>query len=196
MKKAMDFLGNNDPVMRRIINEKGKISLKPNKDYFNNLVQSIMYQQLNGKAATVIYNRFLDLFLGKKPDPKLLSRMDEEKLVSAGISRQKRSYLYSLAEKFLDKTITPEGFQKMEDDEIINELVQVRGIGRWSAQMFLIFSLARKDVFAPDDFGLRRAMMLNYKMQGMPKPKEAEEFARMWKPYRTFASLYLWKSVD
>ncbi len=183
-----------DKVMKKIIENTEISELKPKKDYFNTLIQSIMYQQLNGKAAESIYNKFLLLFK-EKPTPKLLSKVSQEDLASAGVSRQKRSYLYSLAGKFLDKTIKPGQFNDQTDEEIIDELTQVKGIGKWSAQMFLMFTLNRMDVFAPDDLGLRKAIMINYKMSEMPKPKQAEEFAKKWAPYRTIASLYLWKSL-
>lgn len=185
----------NDPVMKKLIEKHGPIELKRNNDYFESLVQSIIYQQLHSKAAESIHNKFLSLFKGPITARKVL-KIDEEKMSSIGLSRQKTSYLKSLAEYFARGKINPGKFHEMGDEDIINELTKVKGIGEWTAQMFLIFSLARKDVFAPKDFGLRKAIMLNYGMEGMPSPKEAEEFSRKWSPFRTYASLYLWKSTD
>lgn len=194
MKEIMDFL-KKDKVLGKIIEKEGELKLKEEKSYFHSLLETIIYQQISWKAAESITNKFLALFPKGKPTPKLLKTLSEEKLASAGISRQKRVYLYSLAEKFLDKTITIENFDEMNNEEIIEELIQVKGIGKWSAQMFLMFTLGREDIFAPDDLGLRKALVINYDFEVLPKPKEAEKFAERWKPYRSYASLYLWRSV-
>ena len=195
MRRYIEFL-RRDEVMERMIKKSGELSLSRNFNYFQSLAENMIYQQLNGKAAKTIYKRFLALFPGKKPTPELLIKIEESDLQSVGLSRQKRGYLYSLAEKFLDSTLTHANFCKMSDDEVINELIQIKGIGKWTAQMFLMFSLARKDVFAQDDFGLRKSIQLNYDFEEMPSPKQAEKFAEKWKPYRSYASLYLWKSKD
>ena len=139
--------------------------------------------------------RFKELFPKESVTPEFLLKLTEDELLSAGISRQKRGYLYSLSEKFLDGTIKPESFEQMTDEDIIADLIKAKGIGPWTAQMFLMFTLAREDVFAPDDLGLRKAVQLHYKMEELPKPKELEEFAMRWKPYRSYASHYLWRSL-
>ncbi|MFX1538719.1 MAG: DNA-3-methyladenine glycosylase family protein [Promethearchaeota archaeon] len=196
MKEAIDFL-KKDKVMKAIIEKKGEeIKLSQSDNYFESLLTTIIYQQLSGKAAKSILQKLLALFPEQKPTPELLLKVKEEDLVAAGISRQKRGYLFSLAEKFADGTITTEKFHKMTDEEIIQELVQVKGIGRWSAQMFLMFDLGREDVFAPDDLGLRKALQINYDFDELPKPKEAGKFAERWKPYRTYASIFLWRSIS
>ncbi|HUU78939.1 MAG TPA: DNA-3-methyladenine glycosylase 2 family protein [candidate division Zixibacteria bacterium] len=194
MNEIIDFL-KKDKVLGKIIQKEGTITLRQSESYFLDLVETIIAQQISGKAANSIIKKFYELFKNKKPTPDLLLKKSEEELVSAGISKQKRGYLYSLAEKFKDKTITPDRFPEMADQEIIDELVQIKGIGKWSAQMFLMFTLRREDIFAPDDLGLRKALVINYDFEDLPKPKEAEKFAERWKPYRSYASLYLWKSV-
>ncbi len=127
---------------------------------------------------------------------KNLSALSIEQLKMAGFSNNKTTYIKDLADKFIDGTIAPRKFKKMDDDEIVETLTKVKGIGPWTAQMFLIFSLNRMDVFAPADYGLRKAIQKIHNLEKLPTPKEAENFAEKWKPYRTIASLYLWKSMD
>ncbi len=193
VKKAVEFL-KKDLVMKKVIDGVGEVKVNKSDDYFLSLVTSIMYQQLNGKAAKSIFDRFASA-CGPVTPVNVLG-LNDEVLMGCGVSRQKRSYLKSLAQRFIDDLITPEKFYEMSDQEVIDELVQVRGLGVWSAQMFLMFSLGRLDVFAPLDYGLRKAIQVNYGLENMPSPKEAKVFAERWKPYRTIASLYLWKSVD
>lgn len=194
MKKALIFL-KKDKVMKNLIDTyTEEIKLSESKNHFIDLVETIIYQQLSYKAARTIYKRLVQLFKDQNPTPEKLLKLSEYELASAGVSRQKRNYLYSLAEKFQDGTVNPESYYELSDEEIIDELVQIKGIGRWSAQMFLLFNLGRKDIFAPDDLGLRKAIQLNYNMDEMPKPKEAEVFAERWKPFRSYASVLLWRS--
>ncbi|MBR9678012.1 MAG: DNA-3-methyladenine glycosylase 2 family protein [Nanoarchaeota archaeon] len=193
MKKAVEFL-KKDLVMKGIIESVGEVKVDKSDDYFLSLVTSIMYQQLNSKAAKSIFDRFAEAC--GPVTPVNVFGLSDEVLKGCGLSRQKRSYLKSLAEHFLNNIITPGKFHELSDQEVVDELVQVRGLGVWSAQMFLMFSLGRLDVFAPLDYGLRKAIQVNYSLKEMPSPKEAEAFAERWKPYRTIASLYLWKSVD
>lgn len=150
---------------------------------------------MSGKAARTIFNRFLALFPEKKPTPELLLTLDEETLSAVGISRQKRRYLKSLVEKFVDKTIQPELFDELSNKEIIDELTQVKGIGKWTAEIFLMFNLAREDVFPSDDLSLRKALQQNFSLPDLPSAKEAELFAEKWRPYRTIAALLLWRSL-
>ena len=194
MNQAIQFL-KKDKVMKSIIAKIGEVTLTKNPNYFESLVEQMIYQQITGKAAATIFQRFKALFPKENVTPKFLLKLTEDELLSAGISRQKRGYLYSLSEKFLDGTIKPDGFEQLTDEDIITDLIKAKGIGPWTAQMFLIFTLAREDVFAPDDLGLRKAIQLHYKMEELPKPKELEEFAKRWKPYRSYASHYLWRSL-
>ncbi len=182
-----------DEAMKGIIEKEGEIELSKSTDYFVSLGEAMIYQQISWKAAKTIYEKYKKLFPNERISPEEHIKLNENDLQTAGISRQKRTYLDSLAEKFIDKTIKPEKFDQMTDEEIIRELVQIKGIGRWTAQMFLIFSLAREDVFAPDDLGLRRAIMQIYGFNELPSPKELEQFSTRWQPYRSYASLYLWR---
>lgn len=194
MNQVILFL-TKDKVMKSIIDKVGEIKLVKNPNYFESLVEQMIYQQITGKAAATIFQRFKALFPNELITPEELLKLTEDELLSAGISRQKRGYLYSLSEKFIDGTIKPEKFEQMTDEDIIADLIKAKGIGPWTAQMFLIFTLAREDVFAPDDLGLRKAIQLHYKLDELPKPKELEEFAKRWKPYRSYASHYLWRSL-
>jgi len=194
MSKATIFL-KKDEILKQIIEKVGEVKLNKSTNYFVSLIEQMIYQQITGKAAATIFQRFKALFPEELITPEALLDLTEAELLSAGISRQKRGYLYSLSEKFIDGTIKPKKFVLMEDEEIIAELIKAKGIGRWTAQMFLIFTLAREDVFAPDDLGLRKAIQLHYKWEELPKPKEVEEFAKRWKPYRSYASHYLWRSL-
>ncbi|NHK30813.1 MAG: DNA-3-methyladenine glycosylase 2 family protein [Asgard group archaeon] len=195
MNKALEFL-KKDKVMKRLVETyTEEIKLQENYNHFVDLVETIIYQQISYKAAKTIFERFTQLFKDQKPTSNKLLKLSEEELANAGISRQKRGYLYSLAEKFQDGTVKPEKYEKLSDNEIIDELVQIKGIGKWSAQMFLLFNLGREDIFAPDDLGLRKGIQKQYKLEELPKPKEAEKFAERWKPYRSYASVLLWRSV-
>ncbi len=195
MKKAFAFLSK-DPVLKKIIDHLDEeLSLRCSENYFHDLAKIIIFQQLSGKAARTIFNRFLALFPEKKPAPELLLTLDEETLSAVGISRQKRRYLKSLAEKFVDKTIQPELFDELSNKEIIDELTQVKGIGKWTAEIFLMFNLAREDVFPSDDLSLRKALQQNFSLPELPSAKEAALFAEKWSPYRTIAALLLWRSL-
>ncbi len=192
MNSAIEFL-KKDKALKQIIEKDGEIELTKNKDYFESLIEAIIFQQISWKAAKTIFEKYKKLFPKGKITPTEHRKLNEVDLQMAGISKQKRAYCDNLSEKFIDKSISPEKFDQMNDEEIITELIQTKGIGRWTAQMFLIFSLARKDIFAPDDLGLRRAIMLIYGFDELPSAKELEQFSIRWKPYRSYASLYLWR---
>ncbi len=192
MNGAIEFL-KKDKALKQIIEKDGEIKLIKNKDYFESLIEAIIYQQISWKSAKTIYEKYKKLFPKSKITPVEHRKLNEIDLQSAGISRQKRAYCDNLSRKFIDKSINPKKFDQMTDEEIITELIQTKGIGRWTAQMFLIFSLAREDIFAPDDLGLRRAIMLIYGFDELPSAKDLEQFSIRWKPYRSYASLYLWR---
>lgn len=184
-----------DPIMRKLIQAHGPVTLKKHTNYFMLLSQSIIAQQISNAAANAVTKRFKEL-VGEKADPKKIVVLSDEELRSVGLSRQKVSYIKSLAEKFLDRTITPRKFNKMTNEEIIAELIQVKGIGRWTAQMFLIFSLGREDVFAYDDLGLRNKIYKLYFNGEKVSKHDLLAITEKWKPYRSIASLYLWASTD
>jgi DNA-3-methyladenine glycosylase II len=185
----------NDPVIGPLIKQYGALKHKPNKRYFHSLLFAIVSQQISGKAADAIMKRIERHF--KHPvTPAKIAAAGEVEVKSLGLSGQKAKYVYDLAHKFLDGTITPRKFHKMSDEEIIAELILVKGIGRWTAEMFLIFSLERYDVFPVDDYGIQKAVQQAYNLKEMPKGKKLLPYGEQWKPYRSVATLYMWKSLD
>ncbi len=165
-------------------------------DHYGALVRSIVGQQLSTRAARAIYGRLTVRFGGRAPTPAEVLADDPEQLrTAAGLSHAKVSYLRSLAEHVLDGSLELDRLDALPDDEAIAELVAVRGIGEWSAHMFLMFQLGRPDVLAVGDLGIRRAVMLRYGLQKLPAAAELERIAEPWRPYRTLACRYLWRSL-
>jgi DNA-3-methyladenine glycosylase II len=193
-------LSKTDPVMRRLIREVGPFTLTPRsrRSPFESLARAIAYQQLHDKAAESILRRFVALFPTKRfPQPKDLLAMNEEAIRGAGFSQAKVAALRDLASKTLDGTV-PTGaiVRKLDDEAIIERLVAVRGVGRWTVEMLLIFQLGRPDVLPVDDFGVRNGFRIVYDRRSMPKPNEVLRYGERWKPYRTAASWYLWRAAD
>ncbi|OGW50086.1 MAG: DNA-3-methyladenine glycosylase [Nitrospirae bacterium RBG_19FT_COMBO_58_9] len=193
-------LSKSDPVMRRLIREVGPFSLTPQskRSPFESLARAIAYQQLHEKAAESILRRFVDLFPARRfPQPADLLAMDEDALRGAGFSRAKIAALRDLAAKALDGTV-PTGaiVRKLDDEAIIERLIGVRGVGRWTVEMLLIFQLGRPDVLPVDDFGVRNGFRIAYGRRSMPAPKDVLRYGERWKPYRTAASWYLWRAAD
>jgi len=186
-----------DPVLRRIRASIGPCRLTPQRDHFVLLCRAIYSQQISSKVAKVLFARFCDHFPRKRPTPqrvrKLLARGKSPK--SCGLSRQKRKYLIDLARHFVDGRI-PTQLANKTDEEIVEALTAVNGIGRWTAEMFLIFVLNRPDVWPIGDLGLRAAVQRHFKLPEHPTPKQMTELAKSWRPYRTIASWYLWRAVD
>jgi len=165
-------------------------------DPFYALTESIVYQQLSGKAASTIYGRFLTLFRAKRPTPKALLALPDTDIRNTGISTQKLSYLKDLALKFEDKTINEKGLEVWSDDEIREHLIAVKGIGKWTAEMFLMFYLHRADVLPTGDLGIQKGFKRLFNMRDLPSPEKMEKLAKNWSPYRTVASRYLWMIAD
>jgi DNA-3-methyladenine glycosylase II len=193
-------LAKTDPVMRRLIREVGPFTLTPQskRSPFESLARAIAYQQLHEKAAESILRRFVALFPAKRfPQPDDLLAMDEQAIRGAGFSQAKVMALRDLAAKTLDGTV-PIGavVRKLDDEAIIERLIAVRGVGRWTVEMLLIFQLGRSDVLPVDDFGLRNGFRIAYGKRSMPKPKDLLQYGERWKPYRTAAAWYLWRAVD
>ena len=163
---------------------------------FSALIRSIIFQQLSGKAAATILNRFLGLFDDKYPTPQQVAKLSDVKFKKAGISPQKMGYLRDLAKRFMDGTIDPSLFKKMTDDEIKEHLLVVKGIGPWTAEMFLMFTLYRPDVFPTGDLGIRKGFQKLLKLKTLPDAAKMEKLAKGWSPHRTVASWYLWELVD
>jgi DNA-3-methyladenine glycosylase II len=190
-----------DPVMERLVEEHGVIvrnDLKRERpgDAYGALLRSIVGQQLSTKAAATIYGRMLELFGGHAPTPKQLLAVDPDKIRAAGLSRPKISYLRDLAVHIEKEELELEHLDELPDEEVIEQLTAVKGIGEWSAHMFLMFHLGRPDVLPVGDQGIRRAVQVEYRLRKIPDAKRLEKIARPWRPYRTLACLYLWSSLD
>ncbi len=193
--EAVDFLKKADPILDKIIHEAGDFTIELQSDYFISLVRAIVFQQLSGKAAGTIFSRFEEL-LDFKITPKNCSQLSPTEYRSVGISKQKCSYILDLSHHFLND---PNGFAQLDqfsNEDIIKKLVSVKGIGVWTAQMFLMFTLLRLDIFPTDDLGIKNALIKFYGVSEKPKKEEMEIVAEKWKPYRTIASWYLWRSLD
>lgn len=185
--------------MAEIIARVGPCRLTPKpEDTFEALLQSICHQQLNGKAAQTIHGRVLALFGGAAPRPERFLDASEASLRAAGLSANKLAAMRDLAAKCASGAVPRRAaLEKLHDVEIVERLTQVRGVGVWTAQMFLMFRLARPDVLPADDFGIRKAFGLHYrKSSRLPPPAAVERHGRLWAPYRTVASWYLWRSLD
>ena len=196
--EAIRHLRRVDPVMKSIIARVGPCTLTPRKDYFVVLCKSIFSQQLNTKVAATLFGRFSDLFPRRRPTPALVLKaltggVSEEVIRHTGLSRQKRSYILDLAQHFADGEIRTRSFAGMGDEEIIEHLTRVKGIGRWTAEMFLIFVLNREDVLPVDDLGVMESMRVNYALPSRPSKKQAVALAELWRPYRTVGTWYLWR---
>ena len=194
------YLSKTDPVMKRLILDIGPYRLTPRKrrSPFESLVRAIAYQQLHEKAAESILRRFVALFPTRRfPQPDDLLTMNEQAIRDAGFSQAKVAALRDLAAKTLDGTV-PTGaiVRRLDDEAIIERLIAVRGIGRWTVEMLLIFQLGRPDVLPVDDFGVRNGFRIAYGRRSIPMPKEVLRYGDRWKPYRTAAAWYLWRAVD
>jgi DNA-3-methyladenine glycosylase II len=199
---AVAALRAGDPVLGAIIDEFGTDGLenpRPGRphDPYGALVRSIVGQQLSTTAARAIYTRLTDRFGGQTPTPEQVLADDPDELrAAAGLSHAKVRYLRSLAEHVLHGSLPLDDLERRPDEEVIDELVAVKGIGTWSAHMFLMFQLRRPDVLAVGDLGIRRAMMVRYGLPALPTPAAMEEIAEPWRPYRTLACLILWRSLS
>ena len=196
----LKYLAKTDPVMKRLIREVGPFTLTPRskRSPFESLARAIAYQQLHEKAAESIVRRFVALFPTKRfPQPADLLAMDERAIHGAGFSLAKVAALRDLAAKTLDGTV-PTGVivRTLDDEAIIERLIAVRGIGRWTVEMLLIFQLGRPDILPVDDFGVRNGFRIAYGKRSMPKPKDVLRYGQRWKPYRTAAAWYLWRAAD
>ncbi len=193
---ALRHMLKHDPTMRRLIDVVGPFSLKVKRDRFAMLVSSIISQQISGKAARSIRGRLEALIAPEKIAPHTLAARSIDELRSVGVSPQKAGYLHDLAAKVDAGAVQLHRNGRMSDDDVIDELVQVKGIGVWTAQMYLMFSLGRLDVFPHDDLGIRAALKNLYGLADLPDKKTSHEIARPWRPYATIASWYCWRSHE
>ena len=181
--------------MKKLVEDHGKLTLTESKDYFSDLASMIIGQQLSGKAAATIWKRVSALAGDNLSADKILSISDDA-LRQAGASSNKVKYIKNLAQAVIDKSLNLENMLNHDDEEIIRQLTAIKGVGRWTAEMFLIFSLARPDVFSLGDGGLNSAVNRLYGNGAVLEKDEILNIAEKWKPYRSIASLYLWRSLD
>jgi 3-methyladenine DNA glycosylase/8-oxoguanine DNA glycosylase len=220
MRKAVLHLKKSDPLLRAIIQRVGPCRMEFGEPTFHSLAEAIVYQQLNGKAAATIFKRFTDL-TGDPVMPEGILKLSAEQLRAVGLSKQKSSYLFDMAERAQRGELDFSKLPEMTDDEVIEHLTQVKGVGVWTAHMFLMFTLQRANVLPTGDFGIRMAMQKHYldraakKKNGaaktknrkkvakapkvkiiLPTPEQMEKIAKRWEPYRSIACWYLWRSLD
>jgi DNA-3-methyladenine glycosylase II len=199
--KAIATLRDADPVMARLIEQNGAVVRRDLKrerpgDAYGTLVRAIVGQQLSTKAAATIYGRVLELFKGHTPTPKQLLKVSPESLRAAGLSRAKVAYLRDLAQHVEDGALELELLPELPDEEVAAQLTAIKGLGQWTADMFLMFHLGRPDILPVGDQGIRRAIQVEYGLRKPPDAKRMRKIARPWQPYRTLACLYLWSSLD
>ncbi len=195
-EEAVAFLCAADPTLAEIIAQVGPFRMMLRRGRFQVLVRAIIFQQLAGAAAQAIYERFVGLFASRSfPTPEQVACVSEERLRAVGLSRQKALYLKDLAARVTSGTLDLTRFSVMDDEAIVEQLIRVKGIGRWTAEMFLMFNLGRSDVLPVDDLGFRSAVVKAYRMERMPKAGELRSLGENWRPYRTVAVWYLWQSL-
>ena len=195
MRKAVNHLKKSDPILCAIIERVGPCRMEFGEPEFAALAESIVYQQLNGKAAATIFERFAAL-AGEPLTPEGILKLSDEQLRGVGLSKQKSAYLKDLAAKTAAGALDFARLPELSDDEVIEHLTQVKGIGVWTAHMFLMFSLQRPNVLPTGDYGVQVAIKKHYKKRKLPKPKDMEKIARAWEPYRSVACWYMWRSLD
>jgi DNA-3-methyladenine glycosylase II len=202
--EARKALAASDPTMAALIERIGPIDIatrlsrrkeeRPN-DAYGALLRAIVGQQLSTKAARTIYLRVVDLFGGKTPSPEQLLEASEGDLRACGLSGRKTEYVRDLASHVLSGELELDRLEELGDEEVIEEIVAVRGLGQWTAEMFLLFHLERPDVLSGGDLGIRKAIQIEYGLEEMPPPKQVTEIGEPWRPHRSLASLYLWESL-
>lgn len=198
VQEAQRYLTDRDPVIGALIERFGDCKLVPHTDYYGELVSAIIGQQLSEKAGATIYKRFLTLFDGKLPTPEQIIMTDTEAIRGIGCSYSKAGYMKDLAQHIIDGRLDLAHIATLPNDVVIEQLVAVKGIGEWSAHMFMMFCLGRLDILPTGDLGIRKGMVLNYGLSELPKPAEMHELALKngWAPYQSVASWYLWQSLD
>jgi DNA-3-methyladenine glycosylase II len=199
--EGLEHLRAADDTLAQVIDDRGPLDLEARvrgrpADAYGALLRAIVGQQLSVKAARSIYNRLTDLFDGATPAPEELLEADPDALRGAGLSRAKVAYIRSLAEHVIFGELEVERLDELSDEEVTRELTAVKGLGQWTADMFLIFHLGRPDVLPVGDLGVRRAIERLYGFEGLPSAAEMEALGERWRPYRSLASLYLWESLD
>jgi DNA-3-methyladenine glycosylase II len=195
MEKALQHLRASDPILRSIIERVGPYAIQYRQPEFESLVRSIVYQQLSGKVASVIFGR-LSAALREQMTPAGILKLRPARMRSLGLSTAKTAYIRDLARHTRDGKVVFETLGDLTDGQVIEQLTQVKGIGTWTAHMFLIFALRRPDVLPVGDLGVRSAIRKAYALENLPAPPDMEAIARRWRPYCSVASWYLWRSLD
>ena len=188
-----------DKALKKVIERVGVLNTKKDLDLYVSLMRAIVSQQLSVKAAATIWGRFLELFKEGYPDPKILLKMKDDKLRSVGLSYQKAGYLKNIARFALEKTLDYKELKAKKDEDLIEYLVEIKGVGRWTVEMILMFSLNRQDVFPKDDLGIQNGIKSLYTLEPLNKRELFQEMNRIsesWKPYRTLACMYIWRHKD
>jgi DNA-3-methyladenine glycosylase II len=201
LTEADEHLRSVDHVLRGLIDERGPIDPDTDRrgsrpDAYQALARAIVGQQLSTKAAASIWGRVTEVFDDQTPSPAQLIEADGQTLRDAGLSWSKVGFLKDLAERVGDGRLDLDHLSELPDEDVIAELTEIKGIGRWTAEMFLIFHLARPDVVSTGDLGIRRAVQIAYGLDDLPGPHDLERIAEPWRPHRTLACLYLWRSLD
>jgi DNA-3-methyladenine glycosylase II len=196
MRKAILHLKKSDPVMRAIIERVGAYKIEHSEPSFATLVRSIVNQQLSGRVADVILGRLTALLPGGKITPAAILKLTPARMRKAGLSKQKTAYIRDLARQTNKGHVKFETLAALADHEVIEHLTRVKGIGEWTAHMFLIFALRRPDILATGDLGVRSAIRKAYQLEALPHPKQIEELAVLWRPYSSVAMWYLWRSLE
>ena len=194
---ALEYLKKTEPRFGTLIDEFGEPDFELQDNYFKALVRSIIYQQLSGKSAFAIYSRYLQLFNSTEfPSPQQVIAIPDSHYTSIGLSRQKTCYIKEIAQAFSNKEIVPENIPKLKDDEVRKQFIKIKGIGPWTIDMFLMFTLNRPDILPVNDLGIQKGFKLFFRLNELPDEKFMVEKAKKWKPFRTIACWYLWKLVD
>ena len=199
LHSATTHLSGADVVLGRVIQRVGRCALRVNRkcEPFEALVRSVTYQQLNGTAAATIHGRVLALFPNRSPSPQQVLDMPIEKMRGAGLSAAKTAAIRDIAAKAREKIVpTRREALRMSDAELVERLTTIRGVGPWTVEMLLIFSLGRRDVLPATDYGVRKGFSLAYGFKDLPRPSELTEHGERWRPYRSIASWYLWRILD
>ncbi|MEO6760765.1 MAG: DNA-3-methyladenine glycosylase [Candidatus Saccharimonadales bacterium] len=194
---AAKHLASNDPALAPVIAEFGLCNIQPHQNYYQELVDSIVSQQLSIKAAASIMQRFIDLFNGSFPSPEAILQKSAEDFRGAGLSYAKANYIRDLAERILDGRLKFDHLDQLNNDEIVKELTAVKGVGEWTADMFMMFCMGRPDVLATGDLGIKNGIRSLYKLKDVPTPEQITKIAskNSWHPYETVACWYIWRSL-
>ena len=197
MVDGVNYLSSLNVNLSKFLKSYNVPTLPIEKNYFWSLCRSVIYQQISGKAAKKISDRYLSLYAnGERMLPSEVIDIDIKKIFKVGISRQKASYIKNIAHAFNTKIIDEKNISKLDDQEIISQLTTIKGVGRWTAEMFLIFTLRRSDIFPVTDLGVQKGFKIFYSLDDLPTIELMNKKSESWKPYRTIMSLYLWYAVE